>query len=56
MDKRDDCGWEVSISEFKDDQGKAYKVTRRLPDYSISETKIFRSKSEAKKQLEEWLD
>lgn len=42
--------------EFKDEMGKKYKVTRRLPELSVAETKIFRSKKEAIKQLNEWLE
>ena len=48
--------WEISIAEFKNQKGKKYKVTRRLPDLSVSETKIFRSKEEAKKQFDDWLE
>lgn len=46
--------WEVSIKELENG-GKKYKVTRKLPEFSISETKVFVSKEDAKKQLEEWL-
>lgn len=48
--------WEISIIEFKNHIGKKYKVTRRLPDMSIAETKIFASKEEAKRQFQEWLE
>lgn len=41
--------------EFMSDYGKKYKVTRRLPYLSIAETKIFRSKDLAKKQVDDWL-
>jgi hypothetical protein len=47
--------WEVSIMEFEDEEGKKYKVTRRMPEMSVAETKFFISKEEAKKQFEEWL-
>lgn len=47
--------WEIPIIEVEDQFGKKYKVTRRLPDLSVAETKVFRSKEEAKKQFEEWL-
>jgi len=47
--------WKISIIELENDIGKKYKVTRRLPNVSVSETKIFRSKEEAKKQFEDWL-
>ena len=40
--------WEISIIEYEDFEGKIYKITRRLPDMSVAETKIFRSKEEGK--------
>ena len=46
--------WEVTIMELKEN-GEKYKVTRRIPGMSVSETKLFKSKEEAIKQLEEWL-
>jgi len=39
--------WEASIIELKKNGRKKYKVTRRFPEMSISETKIFRSKKKA---------
>ena len=48
--------WEVSIIEIENDVGKKYKVTRRAPEMSVAETKVFRSKEEAKKQFDEWLE
>ena len=47
--------WELSIMEFENHIGKKYKVTRRLPDLSVAETKVFESKEEAKKQFDQWL-
>jgi hypothetical protein len=47
--------WEVSIMEFQDEEGIKYKVTRRLAEMSVAETKIFLTKEEAKAQFEEWL-
>ena len=47
--------WEISILEVKNHKGKKYKVTRRIPEFSIAETKIFKSKKKAKKQFNEWL-
>jgi hypothetical protein len=32
-----------------------FKVTRRLPDSSVSETKVFLDYIEAKEQFDEWL-
>lgn len=47
--------WEVSISEYKTATGTQWKVTRRMFEMSIAETKVFTSKEEAIKQYEEWL-
>ena len=47
--------WEISIIELEDSKSKKYKVTRRLPDMSVAETKMFNSKEETKKQFDEWL-
>lgn len=47
--------WEISIIEFENHIGKKYKVTRRLPNLEVAETKVFRSKEEAKKQFDDWL-
>lgn len=33
--------WEVSIMEIKDGDAIKYKVTRRLPEMAVAETKIF---------------
>ena len=48
--------WEITIMEIENSEGKKYKVTRRLPELSIAETKIFDSKESAKRQMEEWLN
>ena len=47
--------WEVSILELENSIGKKYKVTRRIPDYRVAETKLFASREEAQKQVDEWL-
>ncbi len=48
--------WEVSISEYETSRGKSqWKVTRRLPEMTVAETKVFNSKEEAIRQYEEWL-
>lgn len=47
--------WEVTILEFQDKNGIKYKVTRRVPELHLAETKFFSSKEEAKQQFEEWL-
>lgn len=48
--------WEMSIIELKNNKGKKFKVTRRLPELSVAETKVFRSNKKAKKQFEDWLE
>jgi hypothetical protein len=47
--------WEVSIIELEGAEGKQYKVTRRISELSVSETKVFSSKEDARRQFEEWL-
>ena len=47
--------WEISIIELENKEGKKYKVTRRLPEMSVAETKIFDSKEKAIMQFNEWL-
>jgi hypothetical protein len=51
----DDSVWEVTLLEITHGKEKKYKVTRRIPFYSVAETKIFATKAEAKKQIDEWL-
>ena len=46
---------EVLAPEYRINEDKMYKVTRRMPTMLVAETKIFKSKEEAKKQFEEWL-
>ncbi len=48
--------WEVSMIELENHVSKKYKVTRRLPEMSVAETKVFRTKKKAKNQFEEWLE
>ena len=48
--------WEITIIEIENAIGKKYKVTRRMPELSVAETKIFRQKEDAKKQFDEWLN
>lgn len=47
--------WEVSIIELKGSKRKRYKVTRRMPQLKVAETKVFISKKKALAQLQEWL-
>jgi len=46
---------EVSIVELQENGKKKFKVTKRIPALSVSDTKVFDSKEEAKKQFDEWL-
>lgn len=46
--------WSVSIIPLKDN-GYRYKVTRRLSQYLVFETKLFRSKKKAEAQFKQWL-
>lgn len=48
--------WEVSIIEVQDGTNLRYKVTRRIAQLAVAETKLFTSKEAAKKQFELWLD
>lgn len=47
--------WEMTIMELENSIGKKYKVTRRLLSLSVAETRVFRSKEDAKQQLEAWM-
>lgn len=47
--------WEVSFIELAQNGKPIFKVTRRLAEMSVAETKLFDSKESAKKQFEEWL-
>lgn len=48
--------WEISIIEVKNNKWKWFKVTRRIPEFGIAETRFFKYNNEAKKQFEEWLE
>ena len=48
--------WEITILQFKNHEGIKFKVTRRLPNMSVAETKIFRTKEEAQEQINKWLE
>ena len=43
--------WEVSIVELHNNK-TYYKVTRRIPELNVAETKVFNSKEKAKQQFE----
>ena len=44
-----------SIILLKQGPKKRYKMTRRLPDLRVSETKVFVSRKKAKKKFDEWI-
>lgn len=48
--------WEISLLKFRDNNITKYKVTRRLPELSVAETKIFEDLEEAKNQFESWIN
>ena len=48
--------WEVSLSVFESSEGRKYKVTRRLSELSVAETKIFDNLNEARELFDEWLN
>ena len=54
MENSQTSKWEISLIEFQDQNGKQYKVTRRMPEMSVAETKVYRSKKLAIQKLNEW--
>lgn len=48
--------WTVSILALISEDGAAFKVTRRLHELHVSETRMFDNKEEAKMQFIEWLE
>ena len=48
--------WEISFAELENTVRKVFKVTRRLPELAVAETKMFCSKEEAVRQFNEWLE
>lgn len=48
--------WTISLLEVENSEGMKYKVTRTIPELSVSETKMFKDKEEALKQFNEWLE
>ena len=55
-DEKYQIKWEVSIIELQGNGKKKFKITRRIPYLSVSETKIFDSKDKAKKLFDKWLE
>lgn len=52
---KENISWEVTLIEFKQEETTLYKVTRRMPFFSVAETKVFSSKKDALDQVQEWL-
>jgi hypothetical protein len=46
--------WEVSLISFRIGHSQRYKVTRRFPQLSVAETKVFENIDDAKRQFDEW--
>jgi len=46
--------WEITLSKFFENGKLVYKVTRHLPDFSVSETKLFDNEKDAVTQFEKW--
>lgn len=46
--------WEVSILKMRNSEGIFFKVTRRMPRLSVSETLILHSLDEVDSKLKEW--
>ena len=55
VEKHQTKKWEISIMEFLSENKSIFKVTRRIAQLHVAETKIFYNKEEAKRQFEEWL-
>ena len=47
--------WEVSLIQLEDKGTVKYKVTRRIPELGVAETKMVYSKKKAKLLFEQWL-
>lgn len=47
--------WEVSIMELENG-ARLYKVTRRIHELKVAETKFFKTKKLAMEQFDEWLN
>lgn len=47
---------EVSLIALHDGERVIYKVTKRIPELQVAETKLFRIKKSALVQFHEWSD
>ena len=45
---------EITLIALKDNNKIIYKVTKRIPNLNVAETKIFNNKEEAINQFNEW--
>lgn len=46
--------WELTLIELDDGRGTLYKVTRRLPEMTVAETRTYRTRAAALRKLREW--
>lgn len=46
----------MSIIELKKDEETIYKVTKKVPEFYLNQTKIFKNKNDALIQFNEWLE
>lgn len=47
--------WEVSIVELQDGKDSLFKISQRIPDLSVAETRVFKDKKSAKRLFDKWL-
>lgn len=48
--------WEIPLLELRDEKATTYKLTKRLPQRGVAETKIYTTKREILKQIAAWLE
>ena len=48
--------WIITVIAIRDNKKLKYKLTRRIPELNVAETKIFFSKKKARKQFRQWLE
>lgn len=46
---------EITLKVFKSDGARKYKVTRRVPEHYVADTKMFDDLDDALRQFNEWL-
>lgn len=47
--------WEITLMAIHANSATFYKVTRRMPELYVAETRMFSSKDEALEQFDAWL-